>query len=346
MTIQSTLAPGSINFVWQPHRNYAYIQEQLFGLIEACLPPKSVVHTVGDAVEGTVSLSLFIRQSREEVAATPADIIMAHGVADKRYFFIIGNDGLPLANKYKYVFVPGTWHVNRLVEGRFRSDPKNQITLQDSQIKKVGWLRLDPMINLVSNFPATKHSRLRVLWAPTHNTISSNNPDSKMSPSSYPGFRKHILTMFLAYKFTISLHPRNRGTKTPTVDKLVASDVIISDFGTMVFEAWSLGKPVIFPRWCIDVETLINRNPLSAESHIYRNKIGLHPETPWQMHKMLRKINRARKKDPGRDQRGANVAYFIDTYIDPSARGNDAMRTAEILIEIAREQGLNVHRRT
>lgn len=161
MTNQSTAAPGSIDFVWQPHRNYAYIQGQIFGLIDACLPPRSVIHTIGETVKGTLSVSLFIRQSREKVVATPADIILA---------------------------------------------------------------------------------------------------------------------MFLAYKFTTSLHPRNRDTKTPTLDKLVGSDVIISDFGTMVFEAWELEKPVIFPRWCIDVEALVSRNPLSAEAHIYPNKIGLHPE--------------------------------------------------------------------
>ena len=304
MTNHTTAAPGSINFVWQPHRNYAYIQEQIFGLIEACLPPKAVVHTVGDAVAGALSLSLFIRQSRDEVVATPADIIMAHGIADKRYFFIVGDDGLPLANKYKYVFVPGTWHVDRLVEGRYRRNPKYQITLQDSQIKKVGWLRLDPMIAAIKNLPDAKHSRLKVLWAPTHNTITSKKSDSNKSPSSFPGFRKHVLSMFLRYQFSVSLHPRNRGTKTPTTQKLVTSDVVISDFGTMVFESWALGKPVIFPRWCIDVETLLLRNPLSAEAHIYRNKIGLHPETPRQMHKMLRTINRRRKQDFGLDQRG------------------------------------------
>lgn len=334
MTNHTIAAPGSINFVWQPHRNYAYIQEQIFGLIEACLPPKTVVHTVGDAVEGTLSLSLFIRQSREEVAATPADIIMSHGVADKRYFFIVGSDELPIANKYEYVFVPGAWHVNRLVEGRYRRNSKYQITLQDSQIKKVGWLRLDPMIASISESAVLKHSKLKVLWAPTHNTITGNKSDSNLSPSSYPGFRKHIVSMFFRYKFTISLHPRNRGTKTPTLDKLVASDVVISDFGTMVFEAWALGKPVIFPRWCIDVETLVTRNPLSAEAHVYRNKIGLHPETPRQMHQMLRKINRNRKKDPNLDLRGTKVAEFIDHYIDPAERGNDASRTAHELLKI------------
>ena len=341
MTNPSTAAPGSINFVWQLHRNYAYIQEQIFGLIEDCLPPGTVVHTVGDAVTGALSLSLFIRQSRDEVVATPADIIMAHGIADKRYFFIVGDDQLPIANKYQYVFVPGAWHVNRLIEGRFRRNPKYQITLQDSQIIKVGWLRLDPLIKSLSNAPTPKHSRLKVLWAPTHNTISGNKSDSNLSPSSFPGFRKYIFSMWLRYQFTVSLHPKNRGTKTPTIEKLVTSDAVVSDFGTMVFEAWALGKPVIFPRWCIDVETLLTRNPLSAEAHVYRNRIGLHPETPRQMHQMLRQINRTRKRHPNLDQRGDKVAEFINHYIDPTERGRDALRTANELLRILEDRVAN-----
>jgi hypothetical protein len=333
MTQQTKLAAGSINFVWQHHRNYAYIQEQIFGLIEECLPKNSVVHTVGDAIEGSLSLSLFIRQSREEIAVTPADIVLAHGIADKRYFFIIGSDGLPLVNSCKYVFVPGDWHVNRLIEGRYRKNPKYQITLQDSQIRKVGWLRLDPMLN--SSKSPNSHRRLRVLWAPTHNTIASAG--SELSPSSFPAFKKHLPWIFINHKTEVSLHPRNRGTKTPTTEKLIASDVVISDFGTMVFEAWALGKPVIFPRWCIDVSTLLERNPLSAEAYIYRHKIGLHPESPKEMHKMLREIKRARRGNVIQDLRGSGVAKFIDHYIDPATRGNDAQRTADELLAILNE---------
>lgn len=329
--------PTSINFVWQHHRNYAYIQEQIFGLIEDCLPKGTVVHTVGDAVEGALSLSLFIRQSREEIAATPADIVMAHGIADKRYFFIVGSDGLPLVNKCKYVFVPGNWHVNRLVEGRFRRNPKYQLTLQDSQIRKVGWLRLDPMISATNAALPSAHRRLKVLWAPTHNTISSNKSDSELSPSSFPAFKKHLPWIYLKHSAEVSLHPRNRGTKTPTTEKLINSDVVISDFGTMVFESWALGKPVIFPRWCIDVKTLMERNPLSAEAFIYRNRIGLHPETPKEMHQMLREINRKRIQEPSFDSRGPGVANFIDRYIDPSERGFDAQRTANELVSILSE---------
>jgi hypothetical protein len=127
---------------------------------------------------------------------------------------------------------------------------------------------------------------------------------------------------------------------------------VISDFGTMVYEAWALGKPVIFPRWAMDVETLINRNPLSAESYIYRNRIGLHPESLEELQeildhiqqqiignritRILKRITRikTRRKDAS-DLRGQGVKEFIAHYVDPAQQGNDAKRTADVLAEIA-----------
>jgi hypothetical protein len=173
--------------------------------------------------------------------------------------------------------------------------------------------------------------------APTHNTISSSKSDSELSPSSFPAFKKHLPWLYLKYQSDVSLHPRNRGTKTPTTEKLIACDGVISDFGTMVFESWALGKPVIFPRWCIDVKTLMERNPLSAEAYIYRNRIGLHPETPKEMHRLLRDINQQRIQNPSVDLRGDGVAEFIDHYIDPGERGFDALRTARELVSILSE---------
>ena len=120
----------------------------------------------------------------------------------------------------------------------------------------------------------------------------------------------------------------------------------------MVYEAWALGKPVIFPRWAMDVETLINRNPLSAESYIYRNRIGLHPESLEEMQDMLDHIQnvlignrvtrllkrviriKTNRKDAS-DLRGPGVKEFIAHYVDPERQGNDARRTAEVLVEIA-----------
>ena len=340
MTNPPELAPGSINFVWLPGKTYAGVQEQIFSLIEQCLPPKTVVHTVGDAIEGTLSLSLFIRQGREELKVrTPADIVMAHGIADKRYFFIRESEtDLPLVNQYKYVFVPGSWHVNRLVEGRFRRNPIYQIQLRDDQIRKVGWLRLDPLLASQSVAKKDQHKKLRVLWAPTHNAVAGKGEspeNAAATPSSFPRFHKHKWVMRMKYDYRISVHPRNRKSKVPTGDQLVWADAVVSDFGTMVFEAWALGKPVLFPRWCIDVETLMKRNPLSAEAYIYKNRIGLHPESPSEMHQMLHEVQLRRQGKNDLDPRGNDVASFVDNYIDPETRGNDAQRTADELIRIA-----------
>ena len=356
------LAPGAINFCWGITPTYINVQEQIFHLIESQLPAGSVTHTIEDAVDGAVNLSLFIRQGREQKDShrVAADVILAHGIADKRYFFAQDSTtDLPLANEYQYLLVPGAWHVNRLIEGTYRRNPHYQIQVMENQIKKVGWLRLDPLLAETKLRDKEPHHRLRVLWAPTHNVIPRTNEKivDEISPSSFPGFKPHVKEMAAKYIFRVSLHPRNRSDRTPTGSQLVWADVVVSDFGTMVYEAWALGKPVIFPRWAIDVETLINRNPLSAESYLYRNRIGLHPETPEEMHEILAEIQRAVvgreitrifkrfirikfKRKSASDFRGHGVAKFIDHYVDPTHRGHDAKRTAEVLVEIAREKGL------
>ena len=352
------LSPGAINFCWGFSKTYVNVQEQIFDLIEAQFPPGIVSHTIEDAVEGAVNLALFIRQGREldDAHRVPANVILAHGIADKRYFFTQDSTtSLPLANEYDFLLVPGNWHVNRLIEGTYRRNPHYQIKVLESQIKKVGWLRLDPLISESRTRDKEPHHRLRLLWAPTHNVIPRTNEKTidALAPSSLPGFKPHVKQMAARYIFRVSLHPRNRSDRKPTGSQLVWSDVVISDFGTMVYEAWALGKPVIFPRWAIDVETLINRNPLSAESYIYRNRIGLHPETYEEMISILDEIQAAiignrftrifkritrikTRRKSAADLRGPGVANFIDHYVDPAHQGQDAARTAEVLAEIAR----------
>lgn len=356
-SLENELRPGAINFCWGFGKTYPGVQKQIFELIESQLPPGVVTHTVEDAVQGAVNLSLFIRQGREldDAHRVAADVILAHGIADKRYFFTQDSTtSLPLANEYEYLLVPGSWHMNRLIEGMYRRNPHYQITVAQEQIKKVGWLRLDPLIAESAHKDDEPHHRLRVLWAPTHNVKPRSNEKSidEIAPSSLPGFKVHVKQVAARYIFRVSLHPRNRSDRTPTGNQLVWSDVVISDFGTMVYEAWALGKPVIFPRWAIDIDTLITRNPLSAESYIYRNRIGLHPESLEEMLMMLDEIQskaigngfirlfkritriKTRRKDLS-DLRGPGVKEFIAHYVDPTHQGKDAKRTADVLVEIA-----------
>lgn len=357
MNNRPKLKKGAINFVWGAGKTYAGVQNQLFGLLETHLPPGSVAHTYEDVAQDSVSISLFIRPGREGLSRrVPADIVMAHGIADKRYFHIQDADtGLPIANDFEYLFVPGQWHVNRIIESRYRRNPGWQMTVPDERIVKTGWLRLDALIEDEAKGDKEPHHWLRVLWAPTHN-IKKGSTEEKV-PSSYPGFRDHMNDISPFHIFRVSLHPRNRSDKDPTTGQLSWADVVISDFGTMVYEAWALGKPVIFPRWCMDVESLITKHPRSAESFIFRNRIGLHADSIEEMQAMLAQIQNAvignrltrlikrglRIKRPSKsaaDFRGPGVAEFIDHYVDPTHRGKDAKHVADILVQIAIQRGL------
>ena len=80
----------------------------------------------------------------------------------------------------------------------------------------------------------------------------------------------------------MSLHPRNRTDKQPTHHSLLDCDYVISDFGTIVYEAWALGKPVIFPHWLIG-DRIKRHLGKSAEAFIFHERLGLHADSPQQM---------------------------------------------------------------
>ena len=74
------------------------------------------------------------------------------------------------------------------------------------------------------------------------------------------------------------MHPRNRKDKKPTLDKLLRSNVVISDFSTMVYEAWALGKAIIFPCWILQ-ESIESYLSTSEDALIVLNKIGYNPNS-------------------------------------------------------------------
>ena len=71
------------------------------------------------------------------------------------------------------------------------------------------------------------------MWAPTHDFRKRG--EEKRSTSSYPDFDAFTAQMEERYDYHVSLHPRNRKKKRPTADLLVEADVVISDFGTIVY---------------------------------------------------------------------------------------------------------------
>lgn len=302
----------SINFVRTPSKNYAQVQSQILGLIQAHLPAGSFSETEGVARDGRLNFTLFIHQ--------PADVVMSHGVADKNYFFRKDEEGARIANRLRHVFVPGQWLKRRLVASK-------RLELAEHQVHAVGWPRLDGLLELQAQRPQEPRDgrRLRVLWAPTHDY--ARRGDEQVSLSSYPGFEPHLALLEQKFDVQVSLHPRNRRDKVPTVDKLLWADYVISDFGTMVYEAWALGKPVIFPDWVIRDPILAYLPAGSAERHIFSEGIGLHPSSPDELMDMI--------------SSGAGICAateaFLHEYLAPEYTGCSARRTATLLAELAGE---------
>ena len=294
----SSAAP--LNFVLDRSANYARVQESLLGTITTHLPAGSWTSSTGARRDGQLNFSLFVRQ--------PADVVMSHGAADKNYFTDVrDDDGELFANRLSAVLVPGAWLRRKLLAVQ-------DFALGPDQVVPVGWPRLDLLRRLPVPAPRPD-GRLRVLWAPTHD-FRKRGPEQR-STSSYPGFVPHLDELARHAEVAVSLHPRNRTDKAPTDEALVAADVVVSDFGTLVYEAWALGKPVVFPRWLLG-DRIQEHTPGSAEAHIFDARIGYHPGS---MAELLAVLADGPAVTP-------EVDAFAADYLDNYRHGSSGARTA------------------
>lgn len=308
-------APPPLAFVDSAGRNYQDVQAQILGEIIRHLPEGSYTRVTRDGYAdrpGVLSFDLFIRG--------PAQVLMSHGVADKRYLFMRDQEGRRMVNRRRHVFVPGPWLERRLLT-------HSGVELRDDQVHCVGWPRLDRLLQLQAQRSASEvgsaERRKKLLWAPTHDR--SRRGEDLVSTSSFPEFEQHLAVLRDKFDVEVSLHPRNRKDKKPTLDKLLEADIVISDFGTMVYEAWALGKPVIFPHWLIG-ERIIEHLRGSAEAEIFSKRIGLHAES---IDDLIAMAESASAPDAG-------TLAFLDDYLDPRYKGVSGARIADLLLTLAR----------
>ncbi|MDB5963129.1 MAG: hypothetical protein JWP59_4423 [Massilia sp.] len=298
-----------IEFVTSDSKNYEGVQQQLLGTIKRHLAPDSYFDTERskyEKKEGVLSFDLFNNG--------PADVLMSHGAADKNYMLRRDPDTAErIINRRKHVFVPGPWLRDRLIASK-------SITLSPEQIHCVGWPRLDDLLAGYNPQPL-QNRRLRVLWAPSHDYARKG--EEQLSLSSYPEFEQYLPRLKKYADVSVSLHPRNRKEKAPTTDNLLAADFVISDFGTMVYEAWALGKPVIFPSWIIG-ERILTHQKRSAEAHIFNERIGLHASSFDDVIRMI-------AEPPVLDSR---TKAFLDSYLSPEYLGSSGKRCAELLMTL------------
>ncbi|MCU0283153.1 MAG: hypothetical protein MUD13_04535 [Candidatus Nanopelagicales bacterium] len=299
--------PRPLRYVLDRAESYQGVQRQLLDLIDAHMPEPP---TRGDYRSGSLNFCLFIRPR--------ADVVMSHGVADKNYLWSSDGQGRRLANQRQHLLVPGEWLRRRLLASK-------AIRLEPEQIHVVGWPRLDVLLDQV---PAARSRRLlrdprpRVLWAPTHNRRKRG--ETARSTSSFPEFEQYLRPLSRFAWIDVSVHPRNRSDHTPTGASMPKADIVIADFGTTVYEAWALGKPVIFPRWLL-ADRIGEYMPGSAESHIFDARIGYHPDSFDELVDILRDGPTITP----------DVRAFLDDYLAPEYLGRSSARVAEVLRGIA-----------
>ena len=303
----STVAPTPrINFVHTASTNYAGVQKQLLGAITRHLAPEEFSTTVGTRGPGSLNFSLFIK--------LPTDVVMSHGLADKNYFLRKDEEGERISNRLSHLFVPGEWLKRRLLA-------RDDLDIGAKQIHVVGWPRLDLLLATQQETPVVApapDSRPKVLWAPTHDY--ARRGEDNASNSSYPELLEFVPMFEKHFDFTMSLHPRNRTNKQPTHHSLLDCDYVISDFGTIVYEAWALGKPVIFPHWLIG-DRIKEHLGKSADAHIFHERLGLHADNPQQMVDFV-------MDGAGIDTR---TTAFLDDWLEPAYAGRSGERVASLL---------------
>ena len=302
----TTNATARINLVHTKSKNYSGVQEQILGAITRHLSPGEFSTTVGKRAPGSLNFSLFILQ--------PSDVVMSHGLADKNYFLRKDEDGEHISNRLEHLFVPGEWLKRRLLAWK-------GLEVGAEHIHVVGWPRLDALLATQQEMPVVPRepgARPKVLWAPTHDYARRGKKQDSMS--SYPELLEYLPMFEKHFDLSVSLHPRNRKNKQPTQHSLLDCDYVISDFGTIVYEAWALGKPVIFPHWLIG-DRIKRHLGQSAEAFIFHERLGLHAASPQQMIDFV-------MSGAGID---ARATAFMDDYLEPAYAGRSGERVATLL---------------
>lgn len=299
-------AAARINLVLTASKNYAGIQQQILDAITRHLAPGDFSTTVGERAPGSLNFSLFIR--------LPTDVLMSHGAADKNYFLRKDDDGERISNRLAHLFVPGEWLKRRLLA-------RKDLEIGADRIHVVGWPRLDILLATQQEMPVVPRppgARPKVLWAPTHDYARRGEDND--SNSSYPELLEFVPMFEKHFDFSMSLHPRNRTDKQPTHHSLLDCDYVISDFGTTVYEAWALGKPVIFPHWLIG-DRIKQHLGKSAEAFIFHKRLGLHADSPQQVIDFV-------MGGAGIDKR---TTAFLDDWLEPAYAGRSGERVAALL---------------
>lgn len=243
------------------------------------------------------------QQGKAEVG--PKDVFYSHGIGDKNYW---RSDKI---KDYNYAMVPGPAWKERIMAGGYKGE-----------VFVTGYTKLDSVF--WGEYEKEKRDKPYIVWAPTHGYNYRHK-----GRSSYPWCVRLIEEIPGAYETCLALHPTSRMNKRTrhdvTLQELVDADVVIADAGSTLYEAWILGKPVIFPDWLCkkDVMGHFRSDPDNFEYRIYNEGIGYHAKD---MKHLIDLIDVALS-----DGMRAEETEFIESICPAETRGNAGLNCAEVL---------------
>lgn len=241
-------------------------------------------------------------------------ILISHGIADKNWR---NGDSV---NDYDYVCVSGeAWKQKMLNQG-----------VSEEKILITGYTKLDPLFNMDNSqnfFKFEKIDKISVLYAPTHNMLMYDDPDT-ITVSCYPRLDKYFMNVPNDIEIFNSVHPANKAYYDTTFDLYQLADVVISGCSSTLYEAWALDIPVVFPDWLVK-QPILESYPDSFEYQIYTEEIGYHARDIDHMWDLIREA-----KQKGLDKR---TQEFIEGIFPIELRGNSGKVTVEILMKLASE---------
>lgn len=290
-----------INFIYE-NNLYYNVLDSLYDPIIKYLPNESYKKSF-KYEEGCLNVSCFV----DSPNIPKKGVFMSHGIADKSW-----RNGSRVS-PYDYICVSGDlWKEKMIREG-----------IAEDKIWVVGYTKLDPIFASYNHI-SHDDKKINVLYAPTHNARADKFPD-EVCLSCYPRLDKHFLNKPNNIEIKSSLHPANKEKHETTFDLYNWADVVVSGSSSTLYEALSLGIPVVFPDWLVKSQ-IMSVYSNSFEDKIYREKIGYHANS---IEDFWSKIEYANNN--GIDEKTSN---FIDGIFPKKLRGKSGEALSKKLLSI------------
>lgn len=260
--------------------------------------------------EDSVSISLFPN--------VKSDIHIMFDLADRNHLRQVDSERTPYLSNFKKILVPGRWMQRRLLQDK-------RLKLNPSSIVAVGSPRIAYLQKLSSTKKTEPHTmdKPNVFFAPLHsNWLDSSGRPMSSEASMTPFFN----TLKDHCNFDVAVDPRNKPNKRPITEQLLNADVVITDYTSVIYEAWALGKPVIFPRWLLG-EKIFDKAPDSAEAYIYENNLGHHASSLNQLCDFIKNWQSIGL--------GEGVETFLDDYLGNHKSSNPSILIANVIDRLA-----------